>query len=212
MFTCPAEDSATELATRFEHEVLPLLGRLYGAAIRLTGNRHDAEDLVQETMLRAYSGFHTFSPGTNSSAWLYRIMHNTWINQHRARQRRPAEVPIDRIAAREAVHAGDSLQSAELMALESVPDEDVRAALMALREQFRIAVYYADVAGLSYKEIATITGTAVGTVMSRLHRGRTQLRSSLREAACRRGLVIDQSDENLSRSTQQTGITIEPPV
>ncbi|MHC9296069.1 sigma-70 family RNA polymerase sigma factor [Mycobacterium sp. LTG2003] len=185
----------TELAARFERDVLPLSDRMYGAAVRLAGNRQDAEDLLQETMLRAYSGFHTFRPGTNTSAWLYRILHNTWINQYRARQRRPPEVSIERLDGCESLPPGGSLRSAEVAALDSLPDDDFKAALDALREQYRIAVYYADVEGRSHKEIAFLTGTAVGTVMSRVHRGRKQLRSSLREVACRRRLVLEHPDE-----------------
>lgn len=184
-----------EFAERFEREVLPLSDRMYCAAVRLAGNRQDAEDLLQETMLRAYSGFHTFRAGTNTSAWLYRVLHNAWINHHRALKRRPPEVSIERLDGRETltVHGGPG--SAEKAALESLPDEDIKAALVGLREQYRIAVYYADVEGLSHKEIASITGTAVGTVMPRIHRGRKQLRSSLREVVCRRRLVLGRSEQ-----------------
>lgn len=184
------QEARAELAARFERDVLPLLDRLFGAAVRLTGNRQDAEDLVQESMLRAYSGFHTFRPGTNLTAWLYRIMHNTWIGQYRKRRRRPAEVSMEGVTdqhlAVEALRSRYSLQSAEVLVLEALPDEEIKSALMALREQYRITVYYADVQGMSCKEIAAITDASMGTVMSRLHRARVQLRISLRDVAHRR--------------------------
>jgi RNA polymerase sigma-70 factor (ECF subfamily) len=192
--TCHAVTAAgdgpdTDLSARFQRDVLPLVDRLYGAALRLTANQQDAEDLVQETILRAYTGFHTFREGSNLTAWLYRILHNTWINLYRKRQRRPTEVPMDGVADQEMLRFRHALRSAEMAALEALPDKEIQDALMELREQYRIVVYYADVEGLTYKQIAAITGTALGTVMSRLHRGRRQLRSSLRHVAERRGLI-----------------------
>jgi RNA polymerase sigma-70 factor (ECF subfamily) len=149
-----------ELAARFQRDAIPLMDHLFGGALRLTRNRDDAEDLVQETMLRAYKGFRTFRAGTNLKAWLYRILNNTWISNYRKQQRRPAEVPV----------------------------EHITAALLALPEQFRMAVYYADVERFSCGEIAKMMNTPVGTVMSRLHRGRQELRKLLCALAAERGL------------------------
>jgi RNA polymerase sigma-70 factor (ECF subfamily) len=182
-----------ELAARFEREAIPLLDPLFGGALRLTGNRHDAEDLLQETMLNAYTGFHRFREGTNLKAWLHRIMHNTWIDQYRKNQRRPAEVAIgdvtDGTLSIDVLHASPGLRSAEVTALESLPDQEIKDALMTLPEEQRIAIYYADVEGLSYKEIGNITEAATGTVMSRLHRGRQRLRTALLTVARKRRLL-----------------------
>ncbi|HXF74115.1 MAG TPA: sigma-70 family RNA polymerase sigma factor [Actinomycetota bacterium] len=184
--------AAAELRERFERDALPLLPNLYSAALRLTRNPADAEDLVQETYLRAYRGFGSFRPGTNLRAWMYRILTNTFINAYRKRQREPQTVPdegidewylYDRLAS-----AGSS---AESEVLERIPDEDVRAALDALPEGFRMAVLLADVEGFSYREIAEILGIPIGTVMSRLHRGRRALEKALWEKARERGLVAD---------------------
>jgi RNA polymerase sigma-70 factor, ECF subfamily len=178
---CPALDTA--LVTRFEREAIPLLNGMSGGALRLTRNTQDAEDLLQETMLRAYAGFRSFREGTNLSAWLYRIMRNSWINEYRKRTRQPVSVSIDdiadRVGARLATLASGGARSAESIALESLPDLALRAALMELTEESRMAVYYADVEGLSYKDIARIMGTPIGTVVSRLHRGRRRLRAAL---------------------------------
>ena len=163
--------------------------------MRLTNNRQDAEDLLQETMLSAFTGFHTFHEGTNLKAWLYRILHNTWINQYRKRQRRPNEVSVGHMADQQlvgdALHPAPSLRSAELAVLESLPDEEIVDALMTLRDELRIAIYLAHVEGFSYKEIACITDTSVGTVMSRLHRGRQRLRIALRQVADERGFATE---------------------
>jgi RNA polymerase sigma-70 factor (ECF subfamily) len=179
------------LAERFECEVIPLRNRLYGRALRLTSNPQDAEDLVQDTILHAYRGFSTFREGTNLMAWLYTIMHNTWINHCRKRQRRGGEVSVGQITDDQlgafASRTENAFRSAEVVALESVPDIEVRAALMMLRETSRLTVYYADVEGLSYREIADMMDTCVGTVMSRLHRGRLRLRTTLLSVACQRG-------------------------
>ena len=176
-------ETDTELAERFQRDAIPLMDQLYGGALRLARNRPDAEDLLQETMLRAYAGFRSFHDGTNLKAWLYRIMNNTWINNHRKQQRRPMEFSVDHITeARQAEYAARGpagLRSAEIEALESMPDNEIRAALLTLREEFRMTVYYADVEGFSYAEIAEIMNTPVGTVMSRLHRGRSRLRARL---------------------------------
>ena len=187
--TAPERGPDTDLSARFERDVVPMVDRLYGAALRLAANPQDAEDLVQETILRAYTGFHTFREGSNLTAWLYRILHNTWINLYRKRQRRPTEVPMEGVTDGEVLRFRHALRSAEVDALEALPDTEIKEALADLREQYRIVVYYADVEGLSYKQIAEITGTALGTVMSRLHRGRRQLRTSLRHVAEQRGLV-----------------------
>src|SRR6266508_2984705 len=183
-----------ELEARFEAEALPLLPGLYSAAFRLTRNPSDAEDLVQETYLRAYRGFHQFEPGTNLKAWLYRILMNTFINTYRKRQREPQTVSDDEIADwyLYSKMAESGLEpSAEASVIESLPDEDVQAALSSMPEQFRVAVLLADVEGFSYKEIAEITGVPIGTVMSRLHRGRKALQKRLWDVVRERGLVRD---------------------
>jgi RNA polymerase sigma-70 factor (ECF subfamily) len=171
------------LAERFEREVIPLRNRLYGRALRLTSNRHDAEDLIQDTILHAYRGFSTFREGTNLMAWLCTIMRNTWINHCRKRQRRCAELSAGWISDDQlgafASRTGNDFRSAEVAALESLPDSEVKAALMTLREASRLAVYYADVEGLSYREIADRMHTPVETVVSRVHRGRRRLRTTL---------------------------------
>jgi RNA polymerase sigma-70 factor, ECF subfamily len=186
-----AEDQA--LRERFERDVLPLLPSLYGAAMRLTRNPSDAEDLVQETYLRAFRGFAGFTEGTNLRAWLYRILTNQFINTYRKKQREPQTVEgpddleewylYDRLGGRN-VEA-----SAETEVLDQIPDADVKAALESLPENFRIPVLLADVEGFSYKEIAEIMETPIGTVMSRLHRGRKALEKALWETARTRGLV-----------------------
>ena len=177
----PTQDAAS--AAHFERDVIPLLEPLRRRAIRLTSAAVDAEDLLQETLLKAYAGRHSFQPGTNLTAWLFRIMTNTHISSYRTKKRQPAQHPTDHITERQlaasAGHRPAGLWSAEDHALATLPDPQIRAAMQALPEQFRIAVYFADVAGFSYKEIAAITGTHEGTVSSRIHRGREQLRNSL---------------------------------
>jgi RNA polymerase sigma-70 factor (ECF subfamily) len=188
------ETSERDLRSRFEAEALPLLSSLYSAAYRLTRNAADAEDLVQETFLRAYRGFHQFEPGTNLKAWLYRILTNTFINSYRKRQREPQTVSDDEVEDwyLYSKMAGDGSEpSAEASVLESLPDEDVQEALSSLPEPFRIAVLLADVEGFSYKEIAEITEVPIGTVMSRLHRGRRALEKRLWNVVRERGLVRD---------------------
>jgi RNA polymerase sigma-70 factor (ECF subfamily) len=173
------------LHARFEREAIPLLGLLHRGAMRLTTNRQDAEDLLQDTMLLAYAGFGSFREGTNLTAWMFRIMQNAWISHYRKKYRRPPELLTDYFTEStmtdETSHVRRSQRSAEVAALERIPDNRVLNALMALSEEFRMAVYYADVEGFRYKEIAHRTGTPVGTITSRVHRGRQLLRKALEE-------------------------------
>ncbi|NNU27848.1 sigma-70 family RNA polymerase sigma factor [Isoptericola sp. JC619] len=189
----PDEESATDRVARFERDALEYVDQLYSAALRMTRNPADAEDLVQETFAKAFAAFHQYKPGTNLKAWLYRILTNTFINNYRKKQRQPQQAQTDDIEdwqiARAATHTSQGLRSAEVEALDRLPDSDVKRALAELPEDRRMVVYYADVEGFPYKEIAEIMGTPIGTVMSRLHRGRRQLRDLLSDYAADRGLA-----------------------
>jgi RNA polymerase sigma-70 factor, ECF subfamily len=183
---------------RFADQAMDLMPSLYAAALRMTRNPSDAEDLVQETYLRAYRGFGGFQEGTNLKAWLYRILTNTYINTYRAKKRRPDETELDevedlylyrRIGGLEAAMAG---RSAEDELLERFTDAEVKEAIESLPENFRLAVLLADVEGFAYKEIAEILDIPIGTVMSRLHRGRKALQKRLYQFAVERNLAPTQ--------------------
>jgi RNA polymerase sigma-70 factor, ECF subfamily len=170
-----------ELSARFEREVVPLRDLLYRHAFRLSHNHADAEDLVQETVMRAYAHFDSFRSGTNLNGWLLRILTNTYINGYRKKRRQPTLYSAERLTDQylteaNARSAASELRSAEDHALDLLPDNDIKAAMQALPGKFRYVVYYADVAGFRYKEIAILTNIPHGTVMSRLHRGRRRLR------------------------------------
>jgi RNA polymerase sigma-70 factor (ECF subfamily) len=186
------KESAAERKKRFERDALQYMNQLYAAAMRYTKNPEDAQDLVQDTYAKAYTSFHQFEPGTNLKAWLYRVLTTTFINTYRKDQRRPqtsdSELEDWQIAEASS-HTSDQGKSSEDVVLENLPDSDIKNALAEIPEEFRIAVYLADVEGFSYKEIAEIVGVPAGTVMSRLHRGRKQLREKLSDYARERGYV-----------------------
>lgn len=190
--------SAKERQRLFEEQALPLLDQLYGGAMRLTRNPQDAEDLIQETYLKAYNNFGSFKQGTNLKAWLYRIMTNTYINSYRKAKRRPAESSADELSDFQLYttsgHDSTGLESAEVEALKLMPDSTISEAMNDLPEDYRMVVYYADVVGLAYKEIAEIMDTPLGTVMSRLHRGRKLLRVALKDVAREVGIGLNHPD------------------
>ena len=169
----------------FAEQAMPFMSALYAAALRMTRNPTDAEDLVQETYLRAYRGFDGFREGTNLKAWLYKILTNTFINQYRAKKRRPEQVELDEgedfylLRRLGGLESADASRTAESEVLDALPDAEVKEALESLPEQFRMAVILADIEGFSYKEIAEILDVPIGTVMSRIHRGRRQLQQKL---------------------------------
>lgn len=186
-------DNASDdtLAARFERDAIPLLEGFYRQAMKLTRNRTEAEDLLQETAAKAFAGFHGYRDGTNLGGWLYRILLNTHISGYRKQQRRPVQWLTDEITdgqlLSEARHSSRGLRSAEDQVLELLGDTDVREAMRQLPEKLRTAVYYADIEGRRFKEIAELTHAPLGTVMSRLHRGRHKLRFLLAEVARNRG-------------------------
>ena len=192
-------ESAADRTVRFERDALAFTNQLYAAALRYTKNPDDARDLVQDTYLKAFASFHQFEPGTNLKAWLYRVLTTTFINNYRKKQRQPlisnAELEDWKIAEA-ASHTSDQGKSAEVEALEKMPDSDVKRALQEIPEEFRMAVYFSDVEGFSYKEIAEILDIPTGTVMSRLHRGRKQLRALLMDYAKDRGYVSSAGGES----------------
>ncbi|WP_374058562.1 sigma-70 family RNA polymerase sigma factor [Naasia sp. SYSU D00948] len=187
-------EAPADLRALFEAQALPYLDQLYAAGMRMTRNPADAQDLVQETFVKAFSAFRQFQQGTNLKAWLYRILTNTFINSYRKKQRDPYQGTIDdledwQLGTAESATAPVS-RSAEAEAIDHLPDSAVKDALQAVPEDFRLAVYLADVEGFSYQEIADIMKTPVGTVMSRLHRGRRLLRELLGDYARERGIQV----------------------
>jgi RNA polymerase sigma-70 factor (ECF subfamily) len=200
-------ETAEERRVRFERDAMQYVDQLYSAAMRMARNPADAEDLVQEAYTKAFSAFHQYKPGTNLKAWLYRILTNTYINLYRKRQREPLQSNSDTIEdwqlARAESHTSSGLRSAEAEALDHLPDTDVKRALQAIPEEFRLAVYFADVEGFAYKEISDIMNTPIGTVMSRLHRGRKMLRDMLAEYAADRGFKAAVDLQESAASTQQ---------
>jgi RNA polymerase sigma-70 factor (ECF subfamily) len=199
--TEPETDAAVPADPRslFEEQALPFMDQLYAAAMRLTRNPADAADLVQETFVKAYQAFAQFQQGTNLKAWLYRIQTNTFINNYRKSQRNPYQGTIDdledwQLGGAESVTQSTTTRSAEAEAIDHLPDSDVKDALQAIPEDFRMAVYFADVEGFSYQEIADIMKTPVGTVMSRLHRGRRLLRDLLSDYARTRGIAVPETN------------------
>ena len=194
----PSTESDSELLARFERDALPYLDQIYAGALRMTRNHADAQDLVQEVFAKAFRSFRLFQEDTNLKAWLYRILTNTFINIYRKNQRGPIVDPTEQIQdwqmTRAQGHTSSGLRSAETEALEHLPNESIAQAMSQVPEDFRDAVYLADVEGFSYKEIAEIMNCPVGTVMSRLHRGRKMLRELLHDYALESGfLKVEQS-------------------
>ena len=194
------EAAASSKRNLFEEQAIPFMDQLYGAALRMTRNPADAADLVQETFVKAFAAFGQYQQGTNLKAWLYRILTNTFINSYRKKQRDPYQGTIDdledwQIGGAESMTQGRSTRSAEAEAIDHLPDSAVKDALQSIPEDFRLAVYFADVEGFSYQEIADIMKTPVGTVMSRLHRGRRMLRGLLADYAGERGMRVPAKEE-----------------
>ncbi|MFJ5698103.1 sigma-70 family RNA polymerase sigma factor [Arthrobacter sp. NPDC093139] len=202
-----AAESPEERRVRFERDAMQYVDQLYSAAMRMARNPSDAEDLVQEAYTKAFSAFHQYKPGTNLKAWLYRILTNTYINLYRKRQREPLQSNSDTIEdwqlARAESHTSSGLRSAEAEALDHLPDSDVKRALQEIPEEFRLAVYFADVEGFAYKEISDIMNTPIGTVMSRLHRGRKMLRDMLADYAAERGFKAAADPNAAAESNKQ---------
>lgn len=206
-----AEASPVELTAderrRFQEDALPLLDSLYGAALRMTRNPQDAEDLVQETMLRAYRAFDRFEAGTNLKAWLFRILTNAYINTYRKRQREPQKVSADEVEEfdlyRELKNHDTQFEATpESIVLNSLVDSDIIDAIDDLPEQFRLAVVLSDIEGFSYAEMAEIMDVPMGTVMSRLHRGRKALQKRLWELARDRGIVKGAGNSKSESNTE----------
>jgi RNA polymerase sigma-70 factor, ECF subfamily len=179
MMTVAARPANVE---RYERDVLPLAGPLFTNAVRMTRNSADAEDLVQETLAKAYVNFHQFREGTNLKAWLNRILTNNFINGYRKKQREPQRIgseELEELKLTQTEASSVGLRSAEAEALDRISDSTIVAALRSLPDDFRRAIYLADMEGYAYREIAEMMGTPIGTVMSRLHRARKQLREAL---------------------------------
>ncbi|MEZ2389297.1 sigma-70 family RNA polymerase sigma factor [bacterium RCC_150] len=197
-----AAETPEQRRARFERDAMQYVDQLYSAAMRMARNPSDAEDLVQEAYTKAFSAFHQYKPGTNLKAWLYRILTNTYINLYRKRQREPLQSNSDSIEdwqlARAESHTSNGLRSAEAEALDHLPDSDVKSALQSIPEEFRLAVYFADVEGFAYKEISDIMNTPIGTVMSRLHRGRKMLRDLLADYASERGIAAEAEEKGMA--------------
>ena len=194
---------------RFQQDALPLLDSLYGAALRMTRNPADAEDLVQETMLRAYRAFDRFEAGTNLKAWLFRILTNAYINTYRKRQREPQKVSADEVEEFDLYqelknHDTQFEATPESIVLDSLVDSDIIDAIDDLPEQFRLAVVLSDIEGFSYAEMAEIMDVPMGTVMSRLHRGRKALQKRLWELARDRGIVKGSGNSKSSGKSNES--------